>query len=97
MILIAQLAFWASGVLVEQVVLLIANSVLPVEGALVNIRLPNPVFVTVTAWALLVVPTGCGVAKLRVVVGFKTTVGEVPVPVSATVCVWEAGVLVPLL
>ena len=60
--MIAQLAFWASGVLVEQVVLLIANSVLPVEGALVNIRLPNPVFVTVTAWALLVVPTGCGIS-----------------------------------
>jgi hypothetical protein len=96
--LMMQLELGVTGLLVVQVVpLATTNSVLPVEGADVNVRLPVPLFVTVTLCALLVVFTGCGVAKFSVVVGVSTTVGDVPVPVRATVCVPAAGVLVPLL
>jgi len=96
--LIMQLPLGATGLLVVQVVpLATTNSVLPVEGADVNVRLPVPLFVTVTLCAPLVVPTGCEVAKFRVVVGLSTTVGDVPVPLRATVWVQAAGVLVPLL
>ena len=96
--LIMQLPLGATGLLVVQVVpLATTNSVLPVEGADVNVRLPVPLFVTVTLCAPLVVPTGCEVAKFRVVVGLSTTVGDVPVPLRATVWVPAAGVLVPLL
>ena len=96
--LMVQLELGVTGLLVVQVVpLATTNSVLPVEGADVNVRLPVPLFITVTLCALLVVPTGCEVAKFSVVVGVRTTVGDVPVPLSATVCVPAAGVLVPLL
>jgi hypothetical protein len=57
--LIVQVPFGATGVVVVQVVpLATTNSVLPVAGLAENVRLMFPVFVTVTGSALLIVPTG---------------------------------------
>ena len=57
--LIVQVPFGTTGVVVVQVVpLATANSVPPVDGASVKVRLMFPVFVTVTGSAVLVVPTG---------------------------------------
>ena len=64
--LMMQLEVGVTGLLVVQVVpLATANSALPVEGADVNVRLPVPLFITVTLCALLVVPTGCERRKIQ--------------------------------
>jgi hypothetical protein len=74
----------ATGVLVLQVVLAMAKSP-EIAGAALNTKPPSPLFVTVTVCAVLVVLIGCD-AKVNDV-GFSPTVGAVPVPLSATVCV----------
>ena len=52
---------------------------------LLMLRLAPPVFVTVTAWAALVVATSCG-PKLRLEVLSETAAGATPVPLSGTLC-----------
>lgn len=49
------------------------------------LRLAPPVFVTVTAWAALVVVTSC-VPKLRLDALKETAAGATPVPLSCTLC-----------
>lgn len=85
--LITQLEFAATGLLVVQVVPpAMANSELPVEGAAVKVKLPLPVFATVTGSGELVTPIAWGVGKFSVEAGVKTTVGAVPVPVKLIAC-----------
>ena len=77
--LIAQLA--PGAILVPQVFVWLNW---PVTAMLLMVRVPVPVFVSVTVWALLVVKT-TWVEKVRLV-GESVTAGCVPAPVRATVC-----------
>jgi hypothetical protein len=65
---------------------------------LVIVRVAFPVFVRVTLWGLLLVPTACA-AKVKEV-GERLAAGAVPIPVRLTVCVaglaLSAMVIAPL-
>ena len=84
---IVQLAFAATGVLVEQVVPLDAMAkslgLAPVNAMLPTVREALPVLDTVTDWDELVVPT-FWLAKVKLV-GATPAVGAVPVPLRVTV------------
>lgn len=74
----------ATGVAVEQVVPVPAMAKGAATLIPVKVRFWFPVLVTVTVWALLVVPEVCA-AKVREV-GDRLTVTPVPVPVRGAVC-----------